>query len=313
MRTGELESLVQRVGEQHVRHRLMIESSVLDAKTTFGYWKVPLRTTQRVNKVLEGLLRALAVFDVGQRNLTDFRLIENRARLPRLPAAFRGFRILHLSDLHIEAFPDGGEALRKFIAPIEADMLVLTGDYRFANAGACGEAMELVGRLVEGRAFAAGTYAVLGNHDSLEMVPSLEAKGIRVLLNESVPVRRGEDTLWVAGVDDPHFFELHDLDKALTGPHAEGFKMLLAHSPDIAELAAGSGVDFYLCGHAHGGQICLPGEVPILANLRVPRRLFRGAWSWHGMKGYTSRGSGASGVPVRYFSRPEVTLHILGG
>ncbi len=306
------ESLVRRIGEEHLSRRLAIESSYYDTPITLGYWKVPFRTAHKIMKGIERILAVTGLLGLGRRNLLHFRVIENRPALARLPAAFRGFRILHLSDLHIEAFPDGAAGLREFLRPLEADMLVITGDFRYENAGECGDAMRLLGELIERKSFQAGLFAVLGNHDAIEMVPFLERMGIRVLLNEAAAVRRGAETLWVCGVDDPHFFELHDVDKALKPVPADGFKIFLAHSPDIVPLAVGR-VDLYLCGHAHGGQICLPGEVPILANLKVPRRLFRGAWNWQGLEGYTSRGTGASGVPVRFFSRPEVTLHLLGG
>ena len=66
-----------------------------------------------------------------------------------------------------------------------------------------------------------------------------------------------------------------------------------------------------LCGHTHGGQICLPGGVPVMTNADCPRKYCVGAWRYHGMHGYTSRGTGVSMVDVRLNCPPEVTLHRL--
>jgi len=66
-----------------------------------------------------------------------------------------------------------------------------------------------------------------------------------------------------------------------------------------------------LCGHTHGGQICLPGGVPLLTDADCPRALARGAWKYHNLIGYTSVGAGSCIVDVRLNCPPEVTLHRL--
>jgi uncharacterized protein len=77
--------------------------------------------------------------------------------------------------------------------------------------------------------------------------------------------------------------------------------------PKAAEI----GFNYYLCGHTHGGQICLPGGIPILTNTGFLKRYIKGPWKRGKMHGYTSRGTGTSGLNVRYFCPPEITLHIL--
>jgi uncharacterized protein len=72
-----------------------------------------------------------------------------------------------------------------------------------------------------------------------------------------------------------------------------------------------AGFDLMLSGHTHGGQICLPGGVPILLGADLPRAFGAGAWRHGGMAGYTSVGAGSSVVPVRFNNRPEITLHRL--
>jgi hypothetical protein len=75
--------------------------------------------------------------------------------------------------------------------------------------------------------------------------------------------------------------------------------------------AAHADYDLMLCGHTHGGQICLPGGVPLLTDADSPRSIARGAWRYHGMIGYTSVGAGTSIVDVRLNCPPEITLHRL--
>jgi hypothetical protein len=86
------------------------------------------------------------------------------------------------------------------------------------------------------------------------------------------------------------------------------FRIVVCHSPEMYEMAAGAGCSLYLGGHTHGGQVCLPGGVAIVTCATIPRRMLKGRWRWGDMAGYTSRGSGASGVAVRFFCRPEITV-----
>jgi predicted MPP superfamily phosphohydrolase len=87
--------------------------------------------------------------------------------------------------------------------------------------------------------------------------------------------------------------------------------VLLSHTPALFREAAAQGFAGMLCGHTHGGQICLPGGIPILTDTTAPRRLARRAWTYRGMAGYTSVGCGCSVVDARFHCPPEVTLHTL--
>jgi predicted MPP superfamily phosphohydrolase len=86
----------------------------------------------------------------------------------------------------------------------------------------------------------------------------------------------------------------------------------LSHTPEVYRQAAHAGYDAFLCGHTHGGQICLPGGIPLTLDARCPRRLGRGAWRHQSMQGYTSAGAGTSIVNLRFNCPPEITLHTLG-
>ena len=75
---------------------------------------------------------------------------------------------------------------------------------------------------------------------------------------------------------------------------------------ELLEEAATSGIDLYLCGHTHGGQICLPWLGPVLVNARCRRRYVGGQWTYKNVQGYTSYGTGSSCVPVRFNCPPEI-------
>ena len=152
-------------------------------------------------------------------------------------------------------------------------------------------------------------YAVLGDHDSIAMVPDLEALGIRMLLNECVAIDRGSALIYLAGVDDAHFYRADNIEKAAAEIPQGYVSVLLSHTPEIYRQAAHAGFALMLSGHTHGGQICLPGGIPILLEADLPRAFGAGVWRHAGMVGYTSVGAGSSVVPVRFNNRPEITLH----
>jgi uncharacterized protein len=154
-------------------------------------------------------------------------------------------------------------------------------------------------------------YGVLGNHDTICMVPALEGMGIRMLLNECVVIERGGQRIHLAGIDDAHFYKVDNIEKAADAVPHEEFSILLSHTPEIYRQAAHAGFDLLLSGHTHGGQICLPGGIPITLDSALPRSFGSGAWKYRDMAGYTSVGAGSSVVPVRFNCPPEITLHHL--
>src|SRR5207253_8219351 len=152
---------------------------------------------------------------------------------------------------------------------------------------------------------------VLGNHDSVLMVPAMEEMVIRMQLNEAVNIERGGARVHLAGVDDAHFYRIDNIAKAASGIPLNEFSILLSHTPEVFQQAANAGFNVMLSGHTHGGQICLPGGIPIELNAVLPRYMGAGAWKYRSMAGYTSVGAGASAVIVRFNCPPEVTLHHL--
>ncbi len=304
-----LDLLGQRVGEVHLRQRLGMESE--GGQHVFGYGRTffHIENWYSIHNLIRNTLRLTLLHGRGRRNARALRLRQHELVLPRLPAAFEGFRILQLSDLHIDmdrAFPD---VLVRLLQGVACDLCVITGDFRFRTHGAFDGVLAAMARLREH--LGQRVYAILGNHDSIRMVPHLEDLDIRFLLNESQAVRRGDEVIHIAGIDDPHYYRVDNLERARQGIPVEAVSILLAHSPEIYRQAAHAGFDAMLCGHTHGGQIRLPGGIPIMTNAKCPRRYCAGPWRHHGLQGYTSLGTGSSVVDVRFNCPPEVTVHEL--
>ena len=227
---------------------------------------------------------------------------------PGLPRDLDGFTILHLSDPHLEATPAVAAQAIECLTGLTADIAVLTGDFQIGERRSDpARSAALLQPLVAAMNVRAGVYGVLGNHDSWRMVAPLESIGMRMLVNEHLTIDTGAAALHLVGLDDIHAFYTEHADQALRAA-PDGFRILLVHTPEIAGAAADSGYDLYLAGHTHGGQICLPSGRPILTALDANRRLASGRWRIGAMHGYTNRGLGIGGLPIRINCPAEIAL-----
>lgn len=293
--------------------RLMMEQAELRA-TPIG----PRRRHWKTFKTLIGLfgvsLRILGLYERGVRNASDVKLNRLDLWFDDLPQEFDGFRLLQFSDLHADFLPETLEAALDLIHGVEADICVLTGDFRRKVSGPFEDILPAMARLVSRVRPPHGLYAILGNHDSADMVEPLEDLGVRVLVNETRTIQRRGASLHLTGTDDVHYYYTEGARSALAAA-PDGFKIALIHSAEFADAAADNGYHLYLAGHTHGGQVCLPGGWPVITHMTRFRRYGRGLWRHGEMLGYTSTGVGVSGLPVRFNSRGEVvliTLHAAG-
>ncbi len=255
------------------------------------------------------IFKAAGLYGRAYRQFLNPRIVENTLVPPGLPPAFDGFRILHLSDLHLDL---DGRLLSVLLSRLEGlayDWAVFTGDYRDYNKVEHEQAGAKMRELM--KHINSPACGVLGNHDVIEMTPALEDAGLRLLLNENTAIERAGEKLYIAGVDDPYCYGAADLEAARRGLPEGAPALLLCHSPALYREAAAAGFAMMLCGHTHGGQICLPGGFAIVNKGRCPRRMVRGPWTHGRMQGYTSPGAGACGVPLRFFCPGEITLHTL--
>jgi hypothetical protein len=296
------------------RHRARIEQTI-DLHTPWGIQRrrrVSLLKTS-CELVRQGLETA-GLLSVLVRPSLRVRRTEIDLTFARLPAAFDGYRILQISDPHFDSLEGIAEAIRERVMGLEVDLCVFTGDYRAAETGAFRQSsiLDQMANVVAEIEARDGAVAVLGNHDTHDMVEPLEqVVGIRVLTNEHVEIGRDGQRISLLGLDDPYRFYSESTRRfaASLSHEPDQFRIMLVHTPDLADDAARLGCSLYLCGHTHGGQICLPGGKPIVQHLHKERGLGRGLWRRGAMVGYTSLGAGVAGsLPVRLFAPGEVTL-----
>ena len=305
-----LSKLEQRLGGRvYARQRLGIETDheaqIFGQGLTFFH----IENWYSIHSVIRTVLKLTGLYWRGRANAMRVQVRYNDVRCKRLPPAFDGFTLLHISDFHADMNDGAMQRLEKILPGLNYDVCVLTGDYRGATFGQFDAALARM-RLVLER-IKQPVYGVLGNHDTIRMVPDLEAMGIRMLLNECETITRAGASIYLAGIDDAHYYRVDNIEKAASGIPHQAFSMLLSHTPEIYRQAAHAGFDLMLSGHTHGGQICLPGSIPVTLDSVLPRKLGAGAWKYHEMAGYTSAGVGSSIVTVRINCLPEITLHRL--
>lgn len=233
-------------------------------------------------------------------------------KIPHLPRAFDGFRIAQISDIHIEggAMAEDLPAICRLVNAQKADAIVITGDYVTTPTEADPDALT--------RGLAAlqapfGVWGIMGNHDywsgpSAQIVGDILARTpVQILMNQTHIWERDGARLHLAGFDD-FWAGTRDFDGMAAQIPAGAAAIALGHEPDFAiEVAATKKFGLMLSGHSHGGQIALPGGIPI----HVPdyaRKFPRGWYDVNGMRLYTNRGLGTVGVPLRFCSRPEISV-----
>ena len=229
--------------------------------------------------------------------------------LPNLPPTFEGYRIVHLSDLHLSArvisrhLPIVVQAVRRE----QADLIAITGDFVTSHRHAL--TAEQIAALAGLRA-PDGVWAIPGNHDMAagieEIERGLRAAGIRLLRNEHHIVRREGDRLILAGIDDVARGQ-PDLPATLAGVSPGDPVILMAHEPDFARIAAvDPRVALQLSGHTHGGQIRLPG-LPLM--LPAFGQMYpAGEYQVGDMWLYVTRGIGVGLIVLRFNCRPEIAV-----
>jgi uncharacterized protein len=302
-----LAALEERAGRFYLRQRLGIEDERNARRLAQG--RDEPENWYSHAAAIKGVLVASGLYWLGRRNAAEVRVRRHRVSSPWLPRSFDGFTILHLSDLHVELSERALARVAELLPDLDYDLCALTGDYRAGTSGSFEPAIAGLRRLAQH--LRAPSYGVLGNHDTLRMVPDMEALGIRMLLNEHATLTRGEARIYLAGVDDAHYFRTHNLERAAASIPADGFSILLSHTPEIYRQAAHAGFHLMLSGHTHGGQICLPGGIPVVLDADLPWRMGAGAWRYGALAGYTSAGTGTSIVDARFNCPPEITLHRL--
>ena len=227
--------------------------------------------------------------------------------LPRLPPAWDGLSILHLSDLHFCGTPDRPffDHVMRECALWDPDVVAFTGDL-IDDDYLLRWVVPVLGRLKARE----GAFAILGNHDLYHDPPRIRRRlgkaGLDVLGNGWKEVRVRGERLVVIGHEGPWFPPGPDLAGCPEGV----FRLCLSHTPDHMPWARRQGIDLMLAGHVHGGQIRLPGVGAVVLPSRHGRRYDCGVFHEPPTVLHVSRGLGSK-QPLRYHCRPEVTKLVL--
>lgn len=238
----------------------------------------------------------------------------------KIPAAFDGFVLCQVSDVHNEARGEGNAALLRALREAAPDLICITGDFLDSRRTDLDFALELAGQLAE---IAPAVY-VTGNHEARRMDLSaleagLAARGVQVLRDDWTPLARGGEEIALLGLDDPGFAAGEDwtlaegLDQtqarlsALLAQAGDRFSLVLSHRPELLPAYADAGADLVLSGHAHGGQVRLPGIGGLFApGQGILPRLTSGVYARGETRLVVSRGLGNSAFPLRVFNPPEI-------
>ena len=253
------------------------------------------------------LLKITGFYKKGYGNAKKIKVNDLTLQFPNLPDAFNGFRILQLSDLHIDSIPGFAALMIQKINLLKFDTCLLTGDYRRDIHGSFSHILKPLHVLSKYLQASYGTFAILGNHDTYLMAQYEKQSGLELLVNESVEIVKEGEKILITGTDDPfNFFT----ETALLSLETKGydFKIAMVHTPELAKVASKNHYDLYLCGHTHGGQICLKEGIPLISHQFEGKQFNHGKWNIGKMTGYTSTGVGVSGMPVRFNCPAEITL-----
>ena len=246
----------------------------------------------------------------------------NVARLPfrDLHPDLDGLRIVHVTDLHLRgAWAPAYDRLMDRLSAAAPDLLLVTGDFVDSKRDHAA-ALPVLYRLLTAFRARLGCFGVIGNHDTLSFLGRLDDTTVRLIGGQRHVVPVGRTAVELIGLpgairkDLPPGFADTMPPRAAAPPGA--MRVVLSHFPDHLRRTAALRPDLFLAGHTHGGQVCLPGMVPIIKHDTLPRRLCSGAHRVETAAGHPTwlvvgRGLGTTTLPVRVFCPPEVVEIVL--
>jgi predicted MPP superfamily phosphohydrolase len=252
----------------------------------------------------------------GTHGRHKFEIVHQTIPIRDLPDALVGFRIVQISDIHLEEYTEAW-FLEKMVDEVNAlapDLVLLTGDFvsrgprnesvAWNAAGVCAEILSALK--------APQRFAVLGNHDVAvgpdRVIQPLEAHGTPVLVDRFFPIERGPDRFWLAGSDDADAM-IPNLNRAVPDDPRSPV-VLMVHEPDFADYVVRHPrfplIDLMLSGHSHGGQVRLPFLGPLILP-PMGKKYVEGLFQFGHMQLYVNRGLGTVGLPFRLNCPPELT------
>lgn len=241
----------------------------------------------------------------------DLEITRHEVTVEDLPAPFDGFRIAFLTDTHVASFMrrDYYREILEQVRRFDPDIILLGGDY----VSWARHVPLLDEVLLSGLAARDGVYAILGNHDywsgAEAIVKTLTARGVELITNRSIVLRRDGSMLRLLGIDEMYRGQ-PDVEAAFAGVLPGEACLGVSHHPDIVDMLGGRRLDLLLCGHTHGGQIRFPFFGAVVVPSRHEARYASGFHQVESVFMYVSRGIGAV-PPLRILCRPELATFVL--
>lgn len=223
-----------------------------------------------------------------------------------------GLTFVHLTDIH-HGRDIGVDYIEKCVASVNnlcPDIVFITGDLVSGYSGFIKPCIDVLAKLKSRY----GVYVVPGNHDYWSdidlMAQEFKKSGIHFLINESYPIKIKNTTLEIIGLDDLWAGQ-PDIIKALKNVDPHAMKILLMHNPDLFPEISSNGINLILCGHTHGGQVCLPFVGPPIIPSRYGIKYAKGLYKNANCTMYVNKGIGLMPPPVRFMCKPEIAFFSL--
>ena len=265
----------------------------------------------------------------GFGNKYKYQLVHKKVAIKNLPQAFKGFKIVHISDIHSGSLKETA-AVQKGIDLIQKqhpDLILFTGDLVNDRAVEMQDWTGIFGQLSAPK----GVYSTLGNHDYGDYVqwPSSAEKeanltalkevhasmGWRLLMNEHVTIEHEGAQIKLVGIENwgakARFPKYGQMDKAMDGVDPKEVIVLMSHDPSHWEaqvLTEYPQVDLMLSGHTHGMQFGLENPYFKWSPVQWVYKQWAGLYQQGDQKLYVNRGFGFLGYPGRVGIMPEITL-----
>ncbi len=265
----------------------------------------------------------------GFGNKYNYKLVKKKISLKGLPLAFKGFKIIHISDIHSGSLKDKAAVLKgiELIEKQNADIVLFTGDLVNDRATEMHDWMDVFGKINAPQ----GVYSTLGNHDYGDYVKwdtveekkqNLEALkqvhhdlGWRLLMNENISIEKNGEKIKIVGIENwgakARFPKYGKMDLAMQGVNKEEVAILLSHDPSHWEaevIPKYSNVQLTLSGHTHGMQFGLENPYFKWSPVQWVYKQWAGIYDNKDQQLYVNRGFGFLGYPGRVGILPEITL-----
>ena len=265
----------------------------------------------------------------GFGNKYNYKLIKKKLALKGLPLAFKGFKVIHISDIHSGSLKDKAAVLKgiELIEKQNADLVLFTGDLVNDRATEMHDWMDVFGKIKAPH----GVYSTLGNHDygdyvkwdtAEEKKQNLEALkqvhhnlGWRLLMNENISIEKNGEKIKIVGIENwgakARFPKYGKMDLAMQGVSKEDIVILMSHDPSHWEaevIPKYSHIQLTLSGHTHGMQFGLENPYFKWSPVQWVYKQWAGIYDNKDQQLYVNRGFGFLGYPGRVGILPEITL-----